>query len=96
MDAKPERADPTPPRQGRCTEQNVPLLALLMTACASSPPVRVLRAPNGDLTFYRIEAVANDPSRVTKAELKEMLQALLEDRFKARVHTTTDQVDDSS
>ncbi len=81
--------DPTPPRQGRCTGQNVPLMGLLMTAYASSPTVSVVGAPNADLTFYQIEAVADDPSRVTKGELKLMLQALLEDRFKARIHTTT-------
>lgn len=64
-----------------------------MTAYASSPAVRVLGTPNADLTFYQIEAIADDPSRATKAELKQMLQVLLEDRFKAQVHTTTDHVD---
>jgi uncharacterized protein (TIGR03435 family) len=37
-------------------------------------------------SYFQIEAVADDPERVTKDELKLMLQTLLEDRFKARVH----------
>src|SRR4030095_8345885 len=43
--------------------------------------------------FYQIEAVADDPEHVTKGELKLMLQALLEDRFKARVHVEAREVD---
>jgi uncharacterized protein (TIGR03435 family) len=64
-----------------------------MTAYASSPTVGIVGSPFDGLTFYQIEAVADDPSHVTKAELKEMLQSLLEDRFKAQVHTTTREVD---
>src|SRR5262249_38305641 len=60
---------------------------------ASSPTVRLVGSPFDPLTFYQIEAVADDPSHVTKAELKEMLQSLLEDRFKARVHMTTSEAD---
>jgi uncharacterized protein (TIGR03435 family) len=81
------------PDEGRCTGGNVPLNSLVLTAYASSPTVRLVGSPFDWLTFYQIEAVADDPSHVTKAELKEMLQSLLEDRFKAQVHTTTNEVD---
>jgi uncharacterized protein (TIGR03435 family) len=42
---------------------------------------------------FQIEGVADDPEHVTKGELKLMLQTLLEDRFKARVHVETREVD---
>jgi uncharacterized protein (TIGR03435 family) len=54
---------------------------------------RLVGSPFGGLTFFQIEAVADDPERVTKGELKQMLQTLLEDRFKARVHTETREID---
>jgi uncharacterized protein (TIGR03435 family) len=85
--------DRTPARQGRCTGGIVLLSSVLLTAYASSPTVRLVGFPFEPLTFYQIEAVADDPSRVTKAELKQMLQTLLEDRFKAQVHTTTSELD---
>jgi uncharacterized protein (TIGR03435 family) len=43
--------------------------------------------------YFQIEAVADDPERVTKGELKLMLQTLLEDRFNARVHLETTELD---
>jgi len=42
---------------------------------------------------FQINALADNPDRVTKGELKLMLQTLLEDRFKARVHLETREVD---
>jgi uncharacterized protein (TIGR03435 family) len=58
----------------------------------ASAEVQALRG-NRDASFVTIEAVADDPERVTKGELKLMLQTLLEDRFKARVHTETRELD---
>jgi uncharacterized protein (TIGR03435 family) len=55
--------------------------------------VRLVGFPFGALTFVQIEGVADDPERVTKGELQQMLQTLLEDRFKARVHTELREVD---
>jgi uncharacterized protein (TIGR03435 family) len=43
--------------------------------------------------FYQIQAVATNPSRVTKLELQEMLQSLLMDRFSLKVHRETREVD---
>jgi uncharacterized protein (TIGR03435 family) len=48
---------------------------------------------NDDKAMYQFQAVAPDPSRVTKAELQEMLQTLLRDRFKLRSHRETRQLD---
>jgi uncharacterized protein (TIGR03435 family) len=44
--------------------------------------------PSGpDGALYQIQAIAPNPSRVTKAELQQMLQALLRDRFKLKIRT---------
>jgi uncharacterized protein (TIGR03435 family) len=88
--------DPTPPRRGRCTGQAVPVDMLVVTAYASSPLVRLvgfsLNTPSGP-SLVQIEAVAENPDRVTKAELQQMLRVMLEDRFKARVHFETRELD---
>ncbi len=43
--------------------------------------------------LYQIQAVAPNPSRVTKAELQEMLRTLLRDRFMLQVHRETREVE---
>jgi len=48
---------------------------------------------NDDKAMYQFQAVAPDPSRVTKAELQEMLQTMLRDRFNLRSHRETRQLD---
>jgi uncharacterized protein (TIGR03435 family) len=104
----PYVSDSTSPRRGRCTGKFVPVESLLVTAYASSRMVRVEGYPPGGLRgqwelppedrhplagYVGIEAVAHDPERVTKSELQQMLQALLEDRLKARVRTETRELD---
>jgi uncharacterized protein (TIGR03435 family) len=86
-------ADSTPARRGRCLSPGVPLFDLVYAAYASSPTVDMVGFPFSPVPFFQIEAVADDPERVTKGELQQMLRALLEDRFKARVHSTTKEVD---
>jgi uncharacterized protein (TIGR03435 family) len=93
----PDRQDATA-RRGRCTGQVVSVVQLVNMAYASKaenvfPMYRMAGLPLDPNTYFQIEAVADDPERVTKGELKLMLQTLLEDRFKARVHTETRQVD---
>lgn len=88
----PPYIDPTPARQGRCTGATVPLNWLVQAAYGSSDVTNLVGSPF-DLVFYQIEAVAEDPARTTKAELQQMLQALLEDRFKAQVHTAVRELD---
>jgi uncharacterized protein (TIGR03435 family) len=79
---------PAPPSAplGRCRADNVPLVGVVVAAYASTPDIDVIGFPLDKLTSYQIQAVAEDLSRVTKAELQQMLQSLLEDRFKAKVH----------
>jgi uncharacterized protein (TIGR03435 family) len=51
------------------------------------------RGGNHSPSFVTIEAVADDPERVTKGELQQMLQTLLRNHFKAQVHTETRELD---
>jgi uncharacterized protein (TIGR03435 family) len=86
-----------PARRGRCTGPAVSLDGLVLAAYASSSLTRLvgfpLNRPKEGAPVVQIEAVAGDPERVTKGELQQMLRTLLEDRFKARVHTETREVD---
>jgi uncharacterized protein (TIGR03435 family) len=85
---------PTP--QGRCvtTRENI---VYLIRGAFSSSPLRagwdwsgekgpVIGVPDWRPPYFDIQATADDPSRVTKAELQQMLQNLLIDRFKLRFH----------
>ena len=90
-------ATATAPR-GRCTGQVADLRSVVHDAYATnrhSPPWERMAGfpPNPFNVFFQIEAVADDPEHVTKGELKLMLQTLLEDRFKARVHLETREVE---
>ncbi len=86
-------------RRGRCTSQVVDLREVVQGAYATywhRPPWERLigfSCPCPFQVFFQIEAVADDPEHVTKGELKLMLQSLLEDRFKARVHLEMRDVD---
>jgi uncharacterized protein (TIGR03435 family) len=78
-----------PARRGRCTTPGVPLADMVAAAYTSST-LPVLRGfPLSPQPFFQLEAVAEDPERVTKGELQQMLRSLLEDRFKARIHFET-------
>jgi uncharacterized protein (TIGR03435 family) len=84
---------PAGPAQGRCTGDNVILVELVSTAYGI-PLNRISGLPNPETQpTYSINAVAEDPSRATKAELRQMLQTLLMDRFNVRVHRETKEVD---
>jgi uncharacterized protein (TIGR03435 family) len=93
----PEPNGVTPPRRGRCTAVRVPISQLVVAAFASSPLSSLvgfsLSDRSGAPQTVQIEAVADDPERVTKGELQQMLQSLLVDRFKARVHFEMKEVD---
>ena len=95
----PGRQYPTA-RQGRCTGQAVHLIYPVYHAYTSSSlfipaPLYAIDGlpPSLNGSYFAIEAVADNPERVTKGELKLMLQTLLEDRFKARVHLETRAID---
>jgi uncharacterized protein (TIGR03435 family) len=79
-------------RRGRCTGQT-DLAGLVLDAYRTDRPIvfvtggtRITGIPDSLRGRFQIEAVADDPEHVTERELKLMLQTLLEDRFKARVH----------
>jgi uncharacterized protein (TIGR03435 family) len=91
--APKDMADSIPPRRGRCTAPGVPLFNFVYAAYASSPSVGMVGFPFRQIPYFQLEAVADDPERVKKGELQQMLQALLEERFKARVHLETKDVD---
>jgi uncharacterized protein (TIGR03435 family) len=87
--------DPTPARRGRCSGKYY-LGSLVRTAYASSSMNGLEGGPDfssNRFVNFQVEAIADDPERVTKAQLQQMLQSLLEDRFKARVHIETRQLD---
>jgi uncharacterized protein (TIGR03435 family) len=85
---------PTP--QGRCVTTRENIVYLIIGAFSSSPlragwdwkgkKCCVIGVPDWRPPFFQIQATADDPSRVTKAELHQMLQNLLIDRFKLRFH----------
>ena len=82
--------EPGAPPQGRCTGANVPLIALLATAYGITDGDRIIGIPDiGAGPTYQIQSAAEDPSRTTNAELQQMLQNLLIDRFKAKVRRET-------
>ena len=88
-------------RRGRCTGQ-ADLAGLVLAAYRTDPPIvfvtegmgpRITGIPDSLRGRFQIEAVADDTEHVTQRELKLMLQTLLEDRFKARVHLEMREVD---
>ena len=87
--------------QGRCVGGFVPLFDLIFAAYFSprSAQIRISGFPaefginDEDSIGYQIQAVAPNPVRVTTAELQEMLQSLLRDRFHLQVHRETREID---
>jgi uncharacterized protein (TIGR03435 family) len=90
---------PVSPARGRCIGDVVDLSQLVYSAYSSSssswtPLSYITGIPRSlEILNFQIQAVADNPERVTKGELKLMLQTLLEDRFKARVHLETRELD---
>ncbi len=92
---------PTP--LGRCVTTREQIVYVIRGAF-SSTPLRagwdwagqkgpIIGVPDWRPPFFDIQATADDPSRVTKAELQQMLQNLLIDRFKLRFHRETREED---
>jgi uncharacterized protein (TIGR03435 family) len=81
---------------GRCTGTFFPS-ELIEMAYASESMFKMTGVPAefdvGAEWAYQIQAVAPNPSRVTKVELQKMLQALLRDRFKLKTHREMREVD---
>ena len=92
----PNVQDPTA-RRGRCTANSVDIREVILRAypvTSSTVGNRLVGFPTDSVRGpFQIEGVADEPERVTKGELQQMLQALLADRFKLRVHLETREVD---
>src|SRR5215471_16231286 len=90
----PQRAQVQVPL-GRCTFEGARLDYLIVVAYSDNlswirnqPPKSViLSGPNWvHADLFDVEAVAENPSVVTRADLHQMMQALLADRFKLKLH----------
>jgi uncharacterized protein (TIGR03435 family) len=78
---------PTPPALGRCTVTRASLKQLLQAAYDLPPTVEITGGPGWfDSDRFDIDAKAEDPSKATEAQLQQMLQQLLADRFKLKLH----------
>jgi uncharacterized protein (TIGR03435 family) len=81
------------PALGRCSFNQIPLRDLVAGAFGVEITKRYERILGGpgwiDSDKYRIDAVAPNPSAVTEAQLKGMLQDMLADRFKLQIHKET-------
>jgi uncharacterized protein (TIGR03435 family) len=76
---------------GRCTGTNVDLISLI--ALAYDVPVRQHISGDPDWPeLYQIEAKAENLSTATKEQFRQMVQALLADRFELKVHRETKEV----
>lgn len=84
---------PGPPPLGRCIFNNNPLKNLIAIAYgveAHKRDERILNGPDWILSSkYRIDAIAPNPASITEGDLKLMLQSLLVDRFKLKIHMET-------
>jgi uncharacterized protein (TIGR03435 family) len=85
---------------GRCIGRHVNLISLIAIAYdlkITNPGLAVVGGPDWVRdawnSGYQIEAIAEDPSHVTKDQLREMLRSLAADRFKLRVARETRAVD---
>jgi bla regulator protein blaR1 len=87
--------------RGRCVSTFVGLFDLIFAAYVSprSAQLRISGFPaefeinDEESIGYQIQAVAPNPVRVTTAELQEMLQTLLRDRFHLQVHRETREIE---
>lgn len=77
----------TPPSGGRFSATNVPLKLMIMFAYNKSD-FQIARAPDW-FTADRFDIVANSDGNPTRDALRAMLQTLLEDRFRLKVHRET-------
>jgi uncharacterized protein (TIGR03435 family) len=80
----------SPPPLGQCLLLRLPLSGMIMMAYELSPGIdkTVTGGPDWvNSAPFDIQAEAEDPSIATQAQLLSMLQRLIADRFKLRLHT---------
>src|SRR4029077_16956371 len=80
-------AAPAPAAVGRCAITSASLKQILQEAYDFAPTIDITGGPAWfDSDRFDIDAKAEDPSKTTVAQLKQMLQQLLADRFKLKLH----------
>lgn len=78
---------PARPGLGRCVLTGVTLKRIAFLAYALPPNIEMTGGPGwSDSDRFDIDAKAEDPSTATASSLQQMLQQLLADRFKLKVH----------
>jgi uncharacterized protein (TIGR03435 family) len=83
----PGMSRPAPPALGRCSITRASLKQILQAAYDLAPTVEITGGPAWfDSDRFDIDAKAEDPSKTTEAQLQQMLQQLLADRFKLKLH----------
>jgi uncharacterized protein (TIGR03435 family) len=84
---------PARPALGRCAITGATLKAVVRAAFNLAPTIEVTGGPGwADSDRFDIESKAEDPSKATGGKLQQMLQQLLVDRFKLKLHRETKEV----
>jgi len=78
---------PIPVPQGRCVGSAY--MRMFIATAYGIPPGRVSGDEAGSGTYYQLEAKAENPLEATKEDLRQMLQAMVVDRFKLKAHRYT-------
>jgi uncharacterized protein (TIGR03435 family) len=92
----PGMSAPAPPALGRCAITRASLKQILQAAYDLPPTVAITGGPGWlDSDRFDIDAKAEDPSKATAVQLEQMLQQLLADRFKLKLHREEKEVSGS-
>jgi len=87
---------PAPSALGRCLITAATLKQIVQEAYDLAPTVGITGGPGwSDSDRFDIDAKAEDPSKTTDAQLHQMLQQLLGDRFKLKLHREVKEVSGS-
>lgn len=89
----PGMSVPARPALGRCAITGATLKAIVRAAFDLAPAVEITGGPSwADSDRFDIESKAQDPSKTTAAQLQQMLQQLLVDRFRLKFHRENKEV----
>jgi bla regulator protein BlaR1 len=92
----PGMSRPAPSALGRCVITAATLKQIVSEAYDLAPTVEIAGGPSWfDSDRFDIDAKAEDPSKTTDAQLQQMLQQLLADRFKLKLHRENKEVSGS-
>jgi uncharacterized protein (TIGR03435 family) len=90
---QPARPNAPPVPLGRCVS-DAAILQAVIEAAYDINASRISGLPLvGDQPVFQLEAKAEDPTKATREELRQMLQNLLADKLKLKVHRETKEMD---